>query len=164
MPEEIGETDSGAQGQTLGAQHAPRQTGELDWRARALKAEARVQELERLAAELARKLEAAEAQAAARERARQVERALADTGAIDMETATLLVERDLGSAPSPDIAGAVAELRRRKPYLFGAGPRASAMSGEAGVPVPDSLAAAADEARATGDRSALLRYLRMKRA
>lgn len=141
---------------------APRPAADLDWRARALKAEARAQELEKLAAELARKLELAAAQHAAAERARQVEKALADHGAVDVETASLLLERTLAAAPSDDVPGAVAELRRRKPFLFGASPRASAMSAAA-PSSPDTLATLADEARATGDRGALLRYLRHKR-
>jgi len=168
MPEEQqgqGE-DNGTLGGTFpGGAHAGalRPTGEIDWRARALKAEARVQELEALAAELARKLEMAQSESAAAERKRQVEKALSDTGAIDLETASMLLEGALGGAGTPDIAGAVADLRRRKPFLFGAGARASAMSGLASAPAESSLSTIADEARATGDRHALLRYLRLKR-
>jgi len=167
MPEEQqGEGEGGTLGGNQpGGAHGgtARPTGELEWRARALKAEARVQELETLAAELAQKLERAQADAAAAERKRQIEKALGDTGAIDLETASLLVENAIGGVAAPDVAGTVAELRRRKPFLFGAASRASAMSGVPGSAAPDSLSAAADEARTTGDRGALLRYLRMKR-
>ena len=169
MPEELPGQGDGGTG-TLGANTPggapsapPKPTGDLDWRARALKAEARAQELEKLAAELAQKLELAQSSAAAAERKRQIEKALTDTGAIDIETASMLLESALGASKSTDLTGAVSDLRRRKPFLFGAGTRASAMSGSPGTLVPDSLSAAADEARTTGNRNALLRYLRMKR-
>ncbi len=168
MPEEQqGQNEGGAgtQGGTQpggGHDSAPSRTGELDWRARALKAEARAEQLETLAAELAQKLEAAQARAAAMERRQQVEKTLSEHGAIDLETTSLLLDSALGEGGA-DIAGAVADLRRRKPFLFGAPARHSAMSGMSEPAAPDALASAAEEARASGDRNALLRYLRMKR-
>ena len=168
MPDESQGEAQGGGNQASGAQHGqhagpPLPTSDLEWRARALKAEARVKELDALAAELAGKLEQAQAAAVASDRKRQLEKALSDHGAIDIETASLLIDGALANSPAPDIPGAVADLRRRKPFLFGAASRATPMSGIAPPAADGSLSAAADEARATGDRNALLRYLRMKR-
>lgn len=168
MPDEQQGESQGGGNQSSGTQHGLHAgpllpTTDLDWRARALKAEARVKELEALAAELAGKLEHAQAAAAAADRKRQLDKTLSDHGAVDLETAALLLESTLSSAAAPDIPAAVADLRRRKPFLFGSTPRASAMSGISAPGADTSLSAAADEARATGDRNALLRYLRMKR-
>jgi hypothetical protein len=98
---------------------------------------------------------------------REIEQALAEQGAIDLDSAVLLVEQAMaaGSADGSAglVAGAVAALQRSKPLLFRppAGRRTSAMAGEvSSAPVLDS---AALEARQTGDRRALMRYLRLRR-
>ena len=95
----------------------------------------------------------------ASERKREVERELAFQGAIDIQAASLLMEAT--ATTKSDIRAAIAELKRGKPYLFRTPPRASAMSGA--VEEVPSLDKAAGEARASGDRRALLRYLRMRR-
>lgn len=97
----------------------------------------------------------------ASERKRQIERELVKQGAIDVETAALLTEAAVSGMDKPDARAAIAELKRGKPFLFRASPRASAMSGV--VEEASSLDRAAGEARASGDRRALLRYLRMRR-
>lgn len=99
----------------------------------------------------------------AAERKRTIDRELASQGALDLETAALLTEAAVAANPQADIAAAVADLKRRKPFLFARPRRASAMAGAA--PPDDSapLDAAAAEARTTGDRRYLLRYLRLKR-
>jgi hypothetical protein len=99
----------------------------------------------------------------ASERRRTIERQLADEGAIDLETASLLTEAAVAGMEKPDLAKAVRELKARKPFLFRTFPRRSAMSGEPasdGAPLEHAAAAARD----TGDRGALLRYLRLRRA
>jgi hypothetical protein len=56
----------------------------------------------------------------------------------------------------------VEDLRRHKPYLFRqARPRMSGATLPEPIPTADHAAA---EARATGDRRDLLRYLRLRRA
>jgi hypothetical protein len=133
-----------------------------EWRQQAERAQARVEELRRQLAESQRVLEQTRESLDAAERRRQIERLLADADAIDLETATLLTEAAVAGMDEPDAAVAVADLKRRKPFLFRApGTRGSTMS-----PVPDE-ASEADEAariaRETGDRRALLSYLRLKR-
>jgi len=127
---------------------------ESSWRHRALAAESRLEQAE---AELTGAREAIDAS----ERRREAERLLLEHGALDLETALMLTEAAVGQMDEPDVATAVEELRRRKSFLFTRRSRASAMSevseGE------DSLAAAASEARESGDRRVLLRYLRLKR-
>lgn len=99
----------------------------------------------------------------ATERKHQTERALIKAGAIDLETAALLTEAAVCDMPEADVQAAVAELKRRKPFLFKQASRASAMSGAVDQSEP-SVELAAGEARTTGDRKALLKYLRIKRA
>lgn len=95
------------------------------------------------------------------ERKRSIERELSRQGAIDIETAALLTEAAVTAMPKPDVKAAISELRRGKPFLFRTTPRVSAMSGAPSEASP--LEGAAAEARESGDRRALLRYLRMRR-
>ncbi len=97
------------------------------------------------------------------ERARSLDRAFLEAGAVDLPAAHLLLEQ------LPEIEGeaeaVVAELKRRKPYLFRrepAPPVAPTMSPRPGAgrgPVLD----AAYSAMSTGKRAELLQYLRLKR-
>lgn len=134
------------------------------------KSEARIADLlaqiEELKAELARVQEAGQAQ----ERRRRIEQAVAASDPLDPETVQLLVERAIGPGDGSvekvgaDANGVVADLKRRKPFLFRKPPASpSAMSvvraGTGGV-TPAELA---DQARATGDKRALLQYLRARR-
>jgi hypothetical protein len=101
----------------------------------------------------------------ASERRRSLERQLSEEGAIDLETATLLTEAAVAGMDEPDLARAVRELKARKPFLFRAAPRRSVMSGTPTDPGDASpLEDAAAAARESGDRHALLRYLRLRRA
>jgi len=98
----------------------------------------------------------------AAERRHTVERELWALGAIDTETAAHLVTTALSGQDTPDVPAAVADLKRRKPFLFRPpAPPHSAMSGHA-PPVSDLDRAAADAQG--GDRRAVLRYLRLKRS
>jgi len=75
----------------------------------------------------------------------------------------VLTEAAMSGPGAPDAATAVRDLRKRKPFLFhSSSARGSAMSGA--VSEGDGeMGRAADEARASGDRAALLRYLKMRR-
>jgi hypothetical protein len=99
------------------------------------------------------------------ERRRALERAVADQGAIDLDAAVLLAEPLLAAAAGGQRSPveAAAELRRTRPLLFRPPParRTSAMAGE--VERAPALDEAALRARETGDRRALLRYLRLRR-
>ncbi|MCC6660860.1 MAG: hypothetical protein IT437_08240 [Phycisphaerales bacterium] len=152
-------TDSG----TGGDGGAAAVTTDPDWRARAAEAERRITEMEAQLAAAARDTERARAALDAAERRRQIDRELTASETVDLETAALLTEAAVAAMSAPDVAAAVADLRRRKPFLFRTPHRAGAMSGAVRSHA-DPLGDAATEARATGDRAALLRYLRMKRA
>lgn len=134
------------------------------WRTRAEAAEDQLRELETKLVEVEKQLGQTRSSLDAAERRRQIERELVQADAIDLESATLLTEAAIGAMSAPDVSLAVKDLRKRKPFLFRAtSPRAPAM---AGTPrgAPDDLGRAAEEARNAGDRAALLRYLRLKRA
>lgn len=126
--------------------------------------EARIQALEAEVAALKTTVAGLEQTIASGDLRAQIEKALADNQALDMETATLLVEAAMSGPGAPDAATAVRELRKRKPFLFNAAvSRGSAMSGA--VSSGDAgITRAAEEARASGDRAALLRYLKMRRS
>ena len=105
------------------------------------------------------------------ERRRGMDQLLIESEAIDLEAARLLTEAAVESMSDPDVALAIADLRRRKPYLFR---RASApgMGGSSGGamsarPRPRSASVNSDEAAtvaaATGHRADLLAYLRLRR-
>ena len=82
-----------------------------------------------------------------------------------MDAARLLTEAAVQSMDEPDVAEAVQDLRRHKPFLFY--PDASAAEGLALAPqiegADDPLARAAEQAQHSGDRRDLLRYLRLRR-
>lgn len=128
---------------------------EHEWRHRALSAESRLEQAEEALGEARRAVDAAEQR-------REAERLLLEHGALDLETALMLTEAAIAQMDEPDVAGAVEELKRRKTFLFSSISRASAMSGHA-EPIEDPLADAAEQARTSGDRRVLLRYLRLKR-
>ena len=134
------------------------------------RAQAAEQELEAVREQLAEKdksLAEAQQELAEMERRERVDHLLRESEAIDLEAARLLTEVAVAQMDKPDVEAAVAELRERKPYLFRrdagapveAGMGARPRGGEA-----QQLSAAAEQAATTGDRRALLRYLRMRRA
>lgn len=163
MPDDSGTNEGGAPATAP----TPRATQDLDWRARALAAESAVAELTSKLASLEKESAQLRASLAAGDRKRELDRLLIGAGVIDADAAALLAEAAMSARTGADPAWAVAELRRSKPYLFSQGttrPRAGAMS-EAIEPSSDAaLAKAAEEARSAGDRAAILRYLRLKRA
>ncbi|MEL6797531.1 MAG: hypothetical protein AAFO89_12005 [Planctomycetota bacterium] len=104
-----------------------------------------------------------EAALAGVERRFELERSLADAGVIDLETAMAVAEVRVDAGDTP--AAIVSELVASKPFLF-RGPRSSARGsalGGASVAAESSLSGLADEARRSGDRRALTRYLRKRR-
>lgn len=138
-------------------------------KSRADEAEARCAEHESRIAELERQLREAREALDASERRRQIERALGESDTVDIETASLLTEAAVAQMDEPDVAIAIEELRRRKPFLFRASPAPAAPRGiamrPAGEPGDDGAAldGLADRARQSGDRRELLRYLRQRR-
>lgn len=162
---------------------------EINWKKRALDAEAALEaaraELEAVSERCAtheRNIESiAKAQAeseaqAARERG--IADALAPHHPIDAALCAILVERELEQEPREGepargdlgerIAGAVERLTTERPYLFRTHARpashaSATMARLSGTPTRDPIDDALEEARSSGSRSQLLRYLRLRR-
>jgi hypothetical protein len=82
---------------------------------------------------------------------------------VDIETARLHTEAAVAQMSAPDVAKAVADLKKRKPFLFRGKRAVSGMSAGAKPAPVDELSRIAEEARASGDKRALLKYLRARR-
>ncbi|MCE7975531.1 MAG: hypothetical protein DYG92_14615 [Leptolyngbya sp. PLA1] len=97
------------------------------------------------------------------ERRHAIDLELLRAGVVDMEVARLMTELAVAGMDKADVAHAVADLRRRKPFLF----RRQSLPGLM-APLTDAgggeREALAREAAESGDRRALLRYLRARRA
>ncbi len=126
----------------------------------------RVKALESRVAELEAALAEARAAAASAARRSEIERELTAAGAIDLEITTPLVEQVVAGMDEPDVGRAVREVRAGKSFLFrakpGGGVRSESMAGEPAQAGP-GLDDLANEARSSGDRADLLRYLRARR-
>lgn len=166
-----GTTGDGAGPQERGASGSsgdapPKLTDELDWRGRALAAEQRITELEAQVAQAASALTQERLRAQTAHQQASIERSLSSAGAVDIASACVLVSKSLEGVDSPDVPAAVADLKRRIPGLFRAshaepGAPFSSMSGV--VDLPDPVGSLASEARQSGDRRLLMRYLRARR-
>lgn len=100
------------------------------------------------------------------ERGRAIDVALLEAETIDLESARLLTERVM-EAGEGDASRAAAEVRRRKPHLFrarGVALPSATMSARVEGDAEAPLRRAASEAAASGDRNAVLRYLRLRRS
>lgn len=135
---------------------APLVTEDLQWRRRAIAAEDRLAELEK-------QLEEARASIGRAELRSRIEREAQALDAIDLETVALLAQTTLAGMDAPDVGAALRDLRRRKPFLFRGAAQPSAMAPLGASGEDAALARALEEARASGDRRALLQYLRMRR-
>ncbi|MFI4883242.1 MAG: hypothetical protein ACIAQU_11735 [Phycisphaerales bacterium JB064] len=102
------------------------------------------------------------------ERRGTIERSLAQAGAIDTEALALLIENRLDVDEDATPQRVIAQLQRERPALFRASSaRASAMSPShpsQGAPGRAVVDRAREDARATGDRRALMKYLRLRRS
>ncbi len=140
---------------------------EVIWKSRAQEAEEKVEGLEAMVAELEVQLASANDAVKTVERRGEIDRELVAAKAVDLETARLLTEATIGEMDSPDVAIAVRELCDRKPFLFACkkhGVNTGLAMGPASVRNgTDELESMASSARSSGDRSELLRYLRVRR-
>ena len=173
----VGLGSGSATGQELGGSpppadsQRPRAIGELEWKDRAVEAERELADAQQELKAALEELQTLRDAVAGLEMSREIDQQLVRARAIDLETARLLVQREMERMESPDIARAVGELRRSKPFLFGQG-SGSAFIGALGSGASAGVSAsalnqideAAEEARRSGDRRALLRYLRMRRS
>lgn len=142
----------------------PAPSEEQRWQALLEEAESEIADLEARVAELESALEQARLDAERQQQTQAVQQALARAGVIDAETAALLLGPELAAEHAPDIDTLVRDLRARKPFLFAPPSRPApnaAMGPGAGV---DDLGDLATSARHSGDRAALLRYLRRRRS
>ncbi len=108
----------------------------------------------------------AEAQRSADElrRRRDFERELAHASPVDMETARLVAESIARERGIEDAGKAVREAVAAKPFLFRSREPSGVMAPEPDArPAGGSIRDAAEEAMRTGDRRAVLRYLRARR-
>jgi hypothetical protein len=125
-------------------------------------------------AQLAAKLAAAEGELVKARVAREIDVALLTAGVADLEAGRVLVEKqvselsqkDGGEDPAALVKQAVAAVRKKQAYLFAA--KGSMPAGATGAikrrDLGESAAdGAAKRALATGDRKAVLEYLRLKR-
>lgn len=145
---------------------------ENEWRARAIAAEEGLKQAQAALQQLQAQFDQHKSETAAGERRRQINAAATQASAVDVELVAMLVEAQLAQTPDADIARVVTDLKRGKPFLFASGdtiarpPTTSTAAGAAAsttAPTNDTLTRKADEARATGDRRALLGYLRARR-
>ncbi|MFG0246719.1 MAG: hypothetical protein ACF8MF_11795 [Phycisphaerales bacterium JB052] len=165
--------DVGNAGSLGGGGEAPVETHDVDvneeviWKARAEEAESKVEQLQAQVRELESALSRAQETIAQVERRGEIDRELTAAKAVDLETARLLTEAVVGEMDEPDIGVAVRELCERKPFLFATRPqgvqRGVSMSPAVQGDGEEGLDVMAHRARSSGDRGALLRYLRARR-
>ncbi len=153
------ETSAGAQGALV--------SEEVIWKARAEDAEQQVEELRAKIAQLESALGSAQQTIVQVERRGEIDRELTAARAVDLETARLLTEAVIAEMDEPDVVLAVRELCDRKPFLFGSR-RPAPVGGVSMSPTvrgggEGALSSMAQQARSSGDRSELLRYLRARR-
>lgn len=137
----------------------------IRYRKRAQSAEQQLADLQAQLDQTRQQYEQAEQTISSLERRQRIDSLLAEADAIDIEAARLLTEVAVQSMQDPDIAEAVEDLRRHKPYLFHK--EHDEPGGLALAPrhdgLDDPLARAAEQAQHSGDRRDLLRYLRLRR-
>ena len=135
-----------------------------NWEQRAKAAEASAAQLQGKLEEAATTLAQTREALGASERRREIDLELVRSQAVDVEAARLLTEAAVAQMKEPDVVKAIGELKKRKPFLFRpARPQASAMTASAKPAPSDELTQIAEQARQTGDKRALLQYLRARR-
>jgi hypothetical protein len=161
-----GDGGGGAGGPTAIGEDTPLTTEDLDWRSRALKAEEEVQALTAQLTEISTALSEAATRITAVERELALERSLRAARPRNFETAASLITQAMNADGSLAVEDAIASLLRDKPELFitartQGGPRVGAMSGT--IDDTGQLTSLAAQARESGNRNLLLKYLRARR-
>ncbi|MBU6411991.1 MAG: hypothetical protein KGS45_00835 [Planctomycetes bacterium] len=134
------------------------------WRDRALRAEARIDDLSKQLDQLRADLNKANTALAESRADADLDRTILTSAAIDTDITRTLI-KDAVAKGAKSSAEALKQLQRTKPYLFRTSPPPSSMSPDppfTGQP-QTSLSDLADAARSTNDRRSLLSYLRLKR-
>lgn len=141
-----------------------RVTEAIRYRRRAQVAEKQLEALASKLREAEEKLKHSREEMGRLERRQKVDRLLAESEAIDLEAARLLTEAAVEGMEEPDVEAAVADLKRHKPYLFRQrGPLRLAMGARTLTGSQERADEVAEEARMSGNRRDLLRYLRLRR-
>ncbi|MEM9753092.1 MAG: hypothetical protein AAF916_06870 [Planctomycetota bacterium] len=138
-------------------------TESIRYRKRAQLAETKADALQQRVDELTRTLSENEQAMAALERRQRIDQELARAEAVDLDVARLLTEAAVTTMEEPDVAAAIDDLRRHKPYLFRPRGRAARNMGPVLHDLASPLEDAAERAIASGDRRDLLQYLRLRR-
>lgn len=130
--------------------------------------DARVSELASQNAALATQLSQSREALDHAEKRHQIDALLTEADTIDIESTRLLTELAVQQMPGKEVREVIADLRRRKPMLFRAKRTSTSAPGPMSptsrtAPGEADLEDAAEEAALTGDRNALLRYLRARR-
>lgn len=140
-------------------------TEAIRYRKRAQAAEQQLEGLQTQLTEAQQRAQQAEQTITSLERRQRIDQLLAEADAIDLDAARLLTEAAVQAMDEPDVAEAVDDLRRHKPFLFH--PDRGSVEGLVLAPqiegADDPLAQAAEQAQHSGDRRDLLRYLRLRR-
>ncbi len=134
-------------------------TESIRYRKRAQPAETQAEALQKRLDEITRTLAESEQTIAALERRQRIDAELAAADAVDLDVARLLTEAAVSAMDEPEIAEAIDDPRRHKPYLFGPRGRAARHMGHTPHDLASPLEDAAECAIAPGDRRDLLRYL-----
>jgi hypothetical protein len=158
-------SDGGAETTVIG-EDTPLTTEDLDWRSRALKAEEEVKTLTAQLTQSSTALSEATTRINAIERTASIERSLRASRPRSFDTVVPLITQLLDADGSLIVEDAIASLVRERPELFiGAatqdGPRIGTMSGT--IEETGQLASLATQARESGNRNLLLKYLRARR-
>jgi|GEM_PF-6343982 len=141
---------------------------DFDWRSRAISAENNLRQTREQLAALQSQIDEHKARIAATQRRADIETLARQAKAVDINVVAALVEHTLASQPDAEVSRVIADLKRTAPFLFASASITS--SSAAGAPIAprdaraEALAQKADEARASGDKRALLSYLRARRA
>ncbi|WP_428387596.1 hypothetical protein [Mucisphaera sp.] len=112
---------------------------------------------------LAARLVEAEATIERLERRARIDALLAETDVVDVEAARLLTEAAVAQMDDEDLELAVEDLKKHRPYLFRR-KMVDAGIGVMGEETDGVDGAAAQRARASGNRRDLLAYLRLRRS
>lgn len=137
----------------------------IRYRKRAQAAEQQIESLEGEVNHTQQQLHEAQQCITALERRQRIDELLIEARATDLEAARLLTEVAVQQMEEPDVAMAVDDLRRHKPYLFCTTNNERRSTMAAHVDEQHMTAqSAAQQAANSGDRRDLLRYLRLRRA
>ena len=125
----------------------------------------RITTLEEELAELRERYDQSQQTITALERRQRIDALLAESDPIDLDAARLLTEVAVSAMDEPDLASAVDDLRRHKPYLFRARQEEPSVAQSPRLPEEhgDPAHCAHEAAQQSGDRRDLLRYLRLRR-